>query len=334
MIVLARYEKGALNAGPKAKTDIEKICKKEFDAKIKTFSDYNTDGKIVHTIKKILSKIYPFIVLKRKELAIVQIPYSDFSFTVAKPKTKIALIHDINGLRYDDEKKLKKEIKCLSKYQYIIAHNEAMKEYLISKGIQKDKIYCLNLFDYLCEGEAIKKDKFDKKNIRIGYAGNLSEKKCPFIYQIDKNKINFSFVLYGVGISKDINNKMLYAGSYQPDDLPNNMNVDLGLVWDGNYNESDENKDFKKYTKYNNPHKLSCYLAAGIPVIVWEKAATAEFVKKENIGYTINNIYDINKLDFSDYKEKENNVKKIFKKIRKGYYTKKVIEEVLSNIDK
>ena len=103
-------------------------------------------------------------------------------------------------------------------------------------------------------------------------------------------------------------------------------------MWDGNVDESDEHLTYKNYTKYNNPHKLSCYLAAGIPVIVWKKSAVANFVLKNNIGYVISSLYDINELDFSDYELKKKNIEKISKNLKNGYYTKKVIKQML-NID-
>ena len=51
----------------------------------------------------------------------------------------------------------------------------------------------------------------------------------------------------------------------------------LGLIWDGASDSSDEDIGMKNYTRYNNPHKLSCYMAAGLPVIVWEKSAISKF---------------------------------------------------------
>ena len=40
-------------------------------------------------------------------------------------------------------------------------------------------------------------------------------------------------------------------------------------------------------------HKLSLYLAVGLPVIIWEKAAEAEFVLKENVGVTVKSLYEL-----------------------------------------
>ena len=88
----------------------------------------------------------------------------------------------------------------------------------------------------------------------------------------------------------------------------------------------------KRYTKYNNPHKLSCYLASGVPVIAWEKAAIADFINENNIGYTINSIYDINNISILDWNKKLENVKVISKNVRSGYYTKKIFEDIVKDM--
>ena len=37
----------------------------------------------------------------------------------------------------------------------------------------------------------------------------------------------------------------------------------------------------KDYLRINNPHKTSLYLACGIPIITWNKAAIAQYVRKK-----------------------------------------------------
>lgn len=331
MILLSRYEKGHLNAGPKAKTDVEIILKNEYNAKIITISETLGSSKIKHIYYKILAFVKPFFIKNTNELTIIQFPFSNYKFPTRRLKNKIAFIHDINGLRYNDIILNRKEIAFLSDCKYIVAHNNKMKEYLIENGISKDKIYTNELFDYLCN-DFSKDNNFDRKNIKIAYAGNLSKEKSPFLYQIDKSKINYTIMLYGVGINKDINNKEKYVGKYNPDELPQNLMADFGLVWDGNFDDSDSKKGFKNYTKYNNPHKLSCYIAAGIPVIVWSKAACSDFVLKNKIGYVIDNLYDINNLDLNRYEEYLKNILKIKKKVITGYYTQKVLDEIIKKV--
>ena len=70
-----------------------------------------------------------------------------------------------------------------------------------------------------------------------------------------------------------------------------------------------------------------------MPVIVWKKAAIAKFVEENNIGYLINNIYEINDIDYTIYDEKVKNVNIIKKRVKEGYYTKKVIEKIIIDIE-
>ena len=153
--------------------------------------------------------------------------------------------------------------------------------------------------------------------------------KAAFIKQLQADKMKFNLNVYGVCSESIKNDKIIYKGKYLPDELPNLLEGDLGLVWDGNLDESDENEGFKNYTRFNNPHKLSCYIAAGKPVIVWRKSAVSELVLKYNIGYVISNLYEINSIDFSDYNVKKENVEKLAIKVKEGYFTKNVINEIL-----
>jgi len=170
---------------------------------------------------------------------------------------------------------------------------------------------------------------FNKNDITIAFAGNLIKEKTPFLYELKKEKMNYTLNVYGVGIENDIHEKIKYQGSFLPEELPNKLDADFGLVWDGKCDESDENEGFKKYTKYNNPHKLSCYLAAGLPVIVWKKSAIKDFVLKNNLGYAVNSLEEINKLDFKDYEQIKSNVEEFKQKVRSGYFTKKMIDKIL-----
>ena len=255
-----------------------------------------------------------------------------FFLGFARKRKTIVFIHDIDGLRYSDEKNLKQDVKRLNKIGNVVVHNLKMKEKLQNAGVTTN-MYCLELFDYLCNKQTEEKERMLENNeITVAYAGNLIKEKSPFLYQLDPEKLNFRFNLYGVGIEKNLNDKMIYKGKKDPNELPNNIEGNLGLVWDGNFDESDADIGFKNYTKYNNPHKLSCYIAAGIPVIVWRNAAVAEFVKKNNIGYVVSNLYEINDLDFSDYEEKIKNVQNMKIQVRNGFYTQRVLEKILDDI--
>lgn len=331
-IILSQYIKNNFNAGPKAKTDIEEIVKSKFNFEVITIP--LTQEICQNKIKRIIQFIKKFKLIsnisKETEIAIVQAPFSSKKIMMDKFKNKIVIIHDIEGLRNQNKKELEEEVQFYKSCDFVIAHNKYMKEFLINKGIDSKKIYELQLFDYLCKGKS-KKGKLDYNLPKITYSGNLD--KASFIYQLNSSKMNFELYVYGQKSKEFKNNKIIYKGKYSPDEMPNNMDGDIGLVWDGNLDESDENKSYKNYTRYNNPHKLSCYIASGMPVIVWRKSAVADFVKENDIGYEISNLYDINKLDFSNYDEKKKNIEKLEQKVRDGYFTQSVISKILDKYD-
>ena len=255
-----------------------------------------------------------------------------FNMNFLNKDKSIILIHDLDGIRYQNKEFHDQDIARLNKVKYVIVHNDIMKDKLIKDGV-KSKIYVLKLFDYLCNYDNnIKEIKFDKNKPIIVYAGNLSSKKSPFIHELVNKDINFTLNLYGVGIDKNLSKNIIYKDKYPAEILPNKLEGNLGLIWDGKSDSSDNNIGMKNYTRYNNPHKLSCYIAAGLPVIVWKESAISKFVKENDIGYTISKIEDINKLDFSDYMKKKENVRKIQVKVRNGEYTKNVIEEILKDM--
>ena len=329
--------KGNFHAGPKAPSDIVDICVNKLGMKSVILPQ--AEGALNKI--KYRFKIYGMFLSSffKGEILILQFPMYEnskilnglflFFLGFVRKNRTIVVIHDIDGLRYNDETILKQDVKRLNKIGYIVVHNEKMKKRLEDAGVTS-KLYCLELFDYLCDkSNKNEKKLFNSQEIKIAYAGNLIEKKSPFLYQLDIAKLKYKFNLYGVGIEKNLNDKMVYKGKKEPNKLPNEIEGDLGLVWDGNFDESDEGTGFKNYTKYNNPHKLSCYLASGLPVIVWRKSAISEFVTKNNIGYVISNLYEINNLDFSDYEKKLMNVQRIKLQVRDGEYTQNVIKRII-----
>ena len=340
MKVITSTNNKNLNAGPKAKMDVIYFLKEIYKNEVVEETFYYNETSSKNPIKKMLNKSFNFlckfkIIIKNinyKDMIIIQYPLMKkvFLLNLFPKKNTVILIHDLQGLRSNNLKQEKKEIYTLKKFQYIIAHNEQMKKYLVTKGIDSKKIYTLNLFDYAVNSIPTEKNK-NKGKLQVIFTGNLEFKKAKFLYEIEEKKLNYDINVYGVGIdiNKIKNNKRIhYCGCFKPNNLEN-IDGDIGLIWDGSFNEKDENSEYKNYSKYNNPHKLSCYLAMGKPVIAWKKSAIAEQISKKNIGYLISNIYDINNLDFSDYEEKKKNAEKIGYKVRKGYFIRKVISEII-----
>lgn len=315
----------AFNAGSKAVNDVTFLLSNTYSSEVNCFKYKKFKSKLKRKISHFINGWFQCYKLFKRE-RILQYPFGNFWLPlVFLKKFDIILIHDLCGLRYCNKKTEKREIKMLSSCKCVISHNKKMTSYLILKGIDKNKIVELEIFDYLCAPFNIELNRKSHGSIlTIAYAGNLD--KAPFINQIDVGKINFVIKLYGVGSNFKTNDKIMYVGKEDPDRLPSFLNADLGLVWDGDLEDSD-NDALKNYTKFNSPHKLSCYLAAGIPPVVWSKSAAADFVISNHCGYIIDNIYEINNLDLTKYEEIKNKAIEIGKKLQNGYFTKKAFDQ-------
>ena len=71
-------------------------------------------------------------------------------------------------------------------------------------------------------------------------------------------------------------------------------------------------------------------------MIVWDQAAIADFVKKENVGITVSRISEIRdavaNMSESSYREIEANAKKISRRLIGGSYTKKALTKALDMV--
>ncbi len=327
MKVISRYIVSLNDAGPKAKVDIENILKEQYDAKIVTYKMKSEKNDMIEKIKK---TIFFFLNCHSKDVLVCQHPLINIGW-LYRAKHKICIVHDLGYFRTYDKNMLEKEIKTLNRFDDVIVHNERMYNFLKDNGL-KSNLIILEFFDYLTSKDIKNKDNKKIKSPTIIYPGNWDKNKASFLYDLNENKMKFNINIYGPNKNNrnELNNKKIkFKGCFSPEEIIEKMEGNLGLVWSGKIDDSDRNVGDKKYNIYNTPHKLSCFLAAGIPVIVWEDSAIADVVKKYNIGYTIKNIYEINNLDLSDYNKKIANVLKIRKKIINGYYTKTAINKCL-----
>lgn len=320
-VILSRFDGTKFHAGPKAKKDIETILEQDYGMERVAF-DAGT-GKLSKLLN--MAKRYSSVAKLSREadLIIMQWPYSTHRSLTRGIRSPLIIVHDLDGLRLQDENQRLYEQKFMKQAKAIISHNPKMSRYLEEQGADPEKIISLNLFDYLVDGE-VPQVRALHEPLLLAYSGNLD--KSQFLHELTSGQMNYEINAYGV-LEGDLHNpKIHYQGALKPDEVPARIEGDIGLVWDGSVDERDADEPNKNYTRYNNPHKLSCYLAANMPVIVWEQAACARFVKANKIGWTIRTLDDINHLDFSDYSLRQENARKIGEKVRSGYYTRKAMD--------
>jgi hypothetical protein len=321
-------------ASLKAKYDIEEIL-----SKIEYKELYNNSNKskirnlIKDTFKIIFEKDliiisqYPFY--KRKQFILFRI------MKKFKRIKLISIIHDINSLRglaVGKNAKIR-EINFMNSNDYIISHNSKMTQWLKDNRV-KVPIINLEIFDYL--NNEINEEKIINDFKNIYFAGNLHNYKSKFIYTNEMSMFKLKISLYGPNYDDTLvkSNNIVYKGSFLPNELGKQFGEGFGLIWDGTtVNKCDGING--EYLKYNNPHKASLYLSSGLPVIIWNKAALADFVKKYKVGFVVGSLkeieYIIDNMTVKEYKEFKNNVMIIRDKLSIGEFTINAVKKCENN---
>lgn len=334
------------NAGSKAVNDCNQILKNN-GVKPYTLNIKKSGNKYL----SILNKMIEFEKIKKIEknsLLFVPHPiYINKKYYIdilkkAKEKRNLKLvflIHDLDSLRkmFPESDKEFKHIDdtMYGIADYVIAHNRRMKDYLIDKGVSPDKIYELGIFDYLTDCETESKTIKYAKTLNI--AGSLDTGKCKYIKELNNLKKDIQVNLYGPNYDENVLNSesIHYKGKFPSDEIPYLLDEGFGLVWDGDgINGCSGNTG--EYLRYNNPHKLSLYMVSGLPVVIWSKAAEAEFVINNKVGVVVNDINDFNdvfdKIDEKTYYEMVENTRKISEKMRNGKYLEQVVNDILTTL--
>ena len=243
----------------------------------------------------------------------------------------IAVVHDAEKVRdYCMTPYMEHEFAfMLETADIFIVHNEVMRDYFLSQGVSEDCLITLGLFDYLCKDWKENREEFVPG--KVAYAGSMMQDKSPFLAKL-KNVSGVEFHLYGPYYEENLigGDNIVYHGSIPPDELPGKLIRGFGLVWDGDSVDTCRGKT-GEYLRFNNPHKLSLYLAAGLPVIIWKEAACASFVKESQVGILISSLRDLadqlNLIRSDEYENYSKNALRLSEKLRSGFYTKRAVQE-------
>ena len=313
-IQYAVWKKETNNAGGKAKNDAFDIAKE-----LGFVSSYKPSN--LRTIR-VIQQYFSLHKFRSADAIFVQYPAIDFrilkSFLkhIDAEQNSIALIHDLRSIQGFATEEGVAELPILNHFRYVIAHNKYMAAFLKDNGYT-GQIINLDLFDYLHDlDKPVQEPKGDGS---IAFAGNLE--KSTFTKELRKIN-NTRFLLYGNKGNNDYSsdNNIVYKGSLPSEEIVYRLEGDYGLVWDGDSIDTCSGKH-GEYLRYNNPHKLSLYIAAGKPIITWSQAAIADFVKKEKIGITVDSLMDLNNIVLSQsYEYMRENVLRLKADIAKGKY--------------
>lgn len=331
---LSKNYKGLSSAGNKAKTDAEQIMQ-EMGFRNAGLRQTTYDNSIVGFLITLLGVLKVPFTVSKGDVLVLQYPLKKYyAFVCRMAHLKgckvVTLIHDLGSFR---RKRLTvaKEIERLSHSDYLIAHNESMKGWLLDHDYG-NPVGCLGIFDYLSDTTAPEHTQTGDP-YHVIYAGGLSYKKNRFLYEIDSSIHTWHFNLYGGGFELDrIKHKehFTYKGFVPSDRLIATADGDFGLVWDG---ESAETciGSFGEYLRYNNPHKTSLYLRCHLPVIIWKEAALASFITDHQLGFSIASLTDLDRLLPSitpeAYARMKQNTIEMDRRLASGYYFTNAFKE-------
>ena len=163
-------------------------------------------------------------------------------------------------------------------------------------------------------------------------------RKNSFLLKLAEQELPLELHIYGNrnGLPNMNDNPRILFHPFTPaDTFIQEVEGDFGFVWDGDSLDSCTG-NFGEYLRWNSPHKVSFYLRAGLPIIIWKEAAVAPIVEKEGIGITIENIQELgstlSRITPEQLAEMRKNVLRISERLREGEYLQDAIRQALQQI--
>ncbi|GFH40712.1 beta-1,6-galactofuranosyltransferase [Pseudolactococcus insecticola] len=247
----------------------------------------------------------------------------------------IALVWDILSWLHDDRDRDYTQdwsLKALNEFDLVICANPKMAQRLKTQGGVTKPILSWDLSDSRYDGP-LREKTFQKK---LFFVGRLD--KSDFSQYKAKTKMA---LIGGMGpksepLSDEVlhQENLIFHGEMPNDEIPFMFDGGFGVI---NYATDNLDNAFFKgngtYGQYNNPLKLSQYLAGGIPVIVASNSAHADFVREKNIGLVLD---DLNQIDAildamtaEDYQKMLDALKPYQEAVSTGFFTKRALMEAL-----
>jgi hypothetical protein len=259
---------------------------------------------------------------------------------------KVLVIHDLKSLQSTLFNGFDKEMSVAEWYErerilveaasVIITHTQSMSRKILemypSVGA---RMVSLSLFDYLCESDQDTSWSFLPTNLnesitKIAFCGNLNAsslfgemiKDLPQAPSLEYHLFSPTW-----GMPKQISRQdMVIHLEEHASRLPGvvrGMGCSFGLCWWANAVMQSE------YLSLIAPHKASCYLAAGVPLIAPMGTYIGDFVTEQGLGVTISSLSEISELvssiSPSALHSMSLNVAKYSSKVRSGHFTRNAL---------
>ena len=347
-------EDGTYNATNKARADIVTVAKRMGFHGLPVVAPIYRQKRKADKLKKpgIRALTYAawfkaFSQFKQNDTILIQLPLmhhvglAPYLFGNLKKRgiKIIAILHDLELIRNAENIENvsmttggnARTIQLLKCCDSVVVHNPSMKAFMVDKlRLDEKKLIVLGVFDYVLDGFCEKSIGALEDIPQVIYAGNLSRTKSAFLYSLPDYP---EFELYGTNYEEGMAlENVHYHGAFLPDKLPEALEGDYALVWDGDSCATCSGT-YGAYLKYNNPHKVSLYLGAGFPLIIWKEAALAGYVRDNGCGLVIEDILHLKEalknISTQDYSIMKRNACAVGRKIRSGEYTRNALLQCL-----
>lgn len=323
----------------KARADIEQIAAEMGYAPFVLHAPDSANGSVWQAIqvgaKTLGDWVRAFYRMRQGDLLLVQYPYFPVKgYGVARLALHLlrwkgvktaALVHDLDSLRRIGGSAARgSDQLLLPGFEALIVHSQRMESYLRTVGVTCPMIL-MEAFDCLSEGEIPVREK----SRMVAIAGNLAADKSGYLKDI--GKVPLEWQLYGTNWAGSGSTRIEYHGEIAPEKLPETISGAFGIVWDGDSLDGLTGL-YGAYALLNSPHKLSTYLAGGLPVIVAKNAAAADFVAREQVGVALNSLRELPELirtmPEEDYQRYAANARRVGAQLRAGENTKRALRKL------
>lgn len=229
-------------------------------------------------------------------------------------------IHDVVPMMFEDvpEENYVQAVEIYNMADLLIVPSEKLLAFLRKKGLKVEKILIQSMWD-LPFSEELGIPEFNRK---IFFSGSPNRFGCLSSWNYD--------VLLELFTDKKfvVNGQNIHLGGWKntAELLTEYNKGGFGLVW--------EQSARSEYYRYNQPHKMSTYLGAGIPVIMQKGLLHEQTVTEYGLGFVVESLEEaadvVKNISEDEYYELVNNIKNISFLIRGGFFTKKLLMDTIN----
>lgn len=336
LVYISRNYKTQRHAGGKARVDVEDILSADGALNLglrRTFSS----NKVVDYFRNLAGITRFMMTIRRGDIIVVQYPLKKYYRLVCRQARRrgakvVTLVHDLGSFRRR-RLTVDEEIAKLSLSDVVVAANQSTIKWLRDNGFKKPLVEQV-AWDYLSDSRP--EPGIDPERLSLAYVGNLNPERDGFLYKLPAT---MSIDLYGDGpvdagmlLPKERDN-----GFVEPDTLIASARGRFGLIWYGP--STTEHVGFiGEYIGLCNTHKLSLYMRAGKPVVLWRGAGQAPFVEREGVGLTVDSLDDLDAklaaVTDEQYERMRANVDRVAALMASGHYLRSALSRSLAALDR